>query len=208
MKIIASSCFSLLLVLTGANAVVCQNPIKARTETGKEVILLPDGTWKYVPEAAPGPSSVGNKPAGATTLYKARGGGFGIWYDSAKWVMEAPAQDQTTVQFKLKQGDAYAIVLIEEVNIPVATLKEAALANAKKAGPDAQVIFEETRIVNKKEVLCIKLDATIKGISFRYYGYYYGGKNGSIQFLTFSGRDFFTKYEQDFTDFLNGLEIY
>ena len=208
MRVIASSWFCLLFVLIGGGTVLCQTPIKARTESGKEVILLPDGTWKYVTEASPESSSAASKPIGATTLFKAPQGGFGIWYDKTKWTMEPQTDDQGRLQFKLKRGDAYAIVLIEELNIPLATLKEVALQNAKEAAADAQIVFQETRTVNKKEVLCMKLDGTIKGISFRYYGYYYGGKLGSIQLLTFTGRDLFSKYEQDLTDFLNGLEIY
>jgi hypothetical protein len=206
MKRIASLWVSFVLLLIAGGTVVCQTAIKARTESGKEVILLPDGTWKYVTEA--GPPSPAPKPTGATTLFKAPQGNFGIWYDKTKWTMEPQSDEAGKFQFKLKRGDAYAIVLIEELNIPLATLKEAALDNAKAAAADAQIVFEETRTVNKKEVLCLKLDGTIKGIAFRYYGYYYGGKQGSIQLLTFTGRELFSKYEQDLTDFLNGLEIY
>lgn len=57
-------------------------------------------------------------------------------------------------------------------------------------------------------LLCMKIEGTVKGIPFRYYGYYYGGKQGTIQILTFTGQTLFEKYEHDFTDFLNGLEIY
>ena len=206
MKRITSSWFSLLLILIAGSTVVAQTPIRARTESGKEVILSPDGTWKYAPEA-PGPAVVTNKPFGATTLFKAPQGGFGIWYDDTKWLIDQKS-DHATAEFKLKRGDAYALVLVEELNIPIATLKEIALENAKEAAPDAKIIFEETRTVNKKEVLCMKMEGTIKGIPFRYYGYYYGGKQGTIQLLTFTGQTIFAKYEQDLTDFLNGLEIY
>jgi hypothetical protein len=61
---------------------------------------------------------------------------------------------------------------------------------------------------NGKEILCMKIDGTIEQIPFRYYGYYYGGKQGTIQLLTYTGQGLFEKYEADFLDFLNGLEIY
>jgi hypothetical protein len=199
---------SLLLVFTVGTTVPGQTPIKARTEAGKEVILLPDGTWKYAPETTKDAPRVANKPVGATTLYKAPRGAFGIWYDDTKWLLKREPDDNGRIQFKLKRGDAYALILIEEIGIPLATLKEAALENAKAAAPDARIIFEETRTVNKQDVLCMKIDGTVKGISFRYYGYYYGGKQGSIQLLTFTGQEIFAKYEQDLTEFLNGLEIY
>jgi hypothetical protein len=38
-----------LVVTVGAGRAVCQETIHARTDAGKEVILMPDGTWKYAP---------------------------------------------------------------------------------------------------------------------------------------------------------------
>ena len=208
MKIIISAFCGLLFVLIAVNTTVGQTTIKARTESGKEVLLLPDGTWKYASESAPAHSSVATKPAGSKTLFKFTQGGFAIWYDETKWVKQTQPDDSAPLQFRFKRGDGYAVVLVEELNIPLATLKQVAIENAKRAAPDAQVVFEETRTVNGKEVLCMKFDGTVKGIPFRYYGYYYGGKQGTIQLLTFTGQDLFAKYEQEFSDFLNGLEIY
>ena len=208
MKFIASSCFTLLLLLSCATVAVCQTEIKARTDSGKEVILSPDGTWKYAPEPSAASSYTANKPQGATTLFKSTRAGFGIWYDNTKWIIESPAEDQGRIQFRLKQGDAIALAIIEGLNIPLPALKKIALDNARKAAPDFRLLSEETRTVNQRQVLCMKFDGTIKEIPFRYYAYYYSGKNGSIQLLTLTGRDLFTKYEQDLSDFLNGLEIY
>ena len=88
------------------------------------------------------------------------------------------------------------------------TPREIALENAKAAAPDVKVLFEETRNINKKDVLCMKFNGTVRGIPLTYYGYYYGGKQGAIQLLSFTGTDLFEKYEKDMTDLLNGLEIY
>ncbi|HJP91351.1 MAG TPA: hypothetical protein VJ875_05320 [Pyrinomonadaceae bacterium] len=208
MKIITSLPLSLLLVLMAASAGLCQTTIKARTESGKEVILSSDGTWKYAAELRPTTSTLRNKPVGATTLFKAPQGGFGIWYDDTKWLLKPQSDNRPEIEFKLKRGDAYAIAIIEELNIPLATLKQIAIENAKNAAPDVRVVLEETRTVNNKEVLCMRFDGTVKGIPLSYYGYYYGGKQGAIQLLTFTGRDLFAKYEQELSDFLNGLEIF
>jgi hypothetical protein len=208
MKIITSLSFSALLLIIATTTVLAQTPIKARTESGKEVILLPDGTWRYEVAISEPTSSAANKPAEAKTLFKPTQGGFGIWYDNSKWAMVNEADAEGRVHFKLKRGDGYAFVLIEELGIPISTLREVALENAKAAAPDARIIFEENRTVNKTQVLCMKIEGTVKGIPFRYYGYYYGGKQGTIQVLTFTGQRLFEKYEQDFNDFLNGLEIY
>jgi hypothetical protein len=202
--------FTSIMLLSVAGTVVAQTPIKARTESGKDVILSPDGTWRYATDAPPSHTATAatmTRPAGSRTVYKAEHGGFSVWYDDSKWIKSPRTDDEGRIEFRLKRGDAYAVAIVEELGIPTATLKEIALENAKGAAPDAKVVFEETRTVNGKEVACMKIEGTIKGISFRYYGYYYGGKKGSIQLLTYTGTEIFPKYEQDFLEFLNGLEI-
>ena len=209
MKYIPPPFLALLLLLSAVSTAVSQAPVKARTESGKEVVLSPDGTWKYVtePDAHSRPSSVMTRPAAARTEFKAKYGGFSVWYDDTKWVQAAREDEEGRIEFKLKRGDGYAVAIVEELSIPIATLKELALENARSAAPDTKVIFEEMRTVNGKQVLCMRMDGTVKGIPFRYFGYYYGGKHGSIQLLTFTGTQIFAKYEQDFAEFLNGLEI-
>jgi len=202
---------TLLLLLITAGTAVSQTPIKARTESGKDVILSPDGTWKYATEVAPGAhtstAATMTKAATAKSVYKAQHGGFSIWYDDSKWILAPKADEEGRIEFRLKRGDGYAVAIIEELGMPSSTLKEIALENAKSAAPDTRIVFEETRTVNGKEVLCMKMEGSVKGIPFRYYGYYYGGKAGSIQLLTFTGTQIFSKYEQDFLEFLNGHQI-
>lgn len=41
---------ALLIVMGLAGVSAGQSPIRARTDAGREVILQPDGTWKYAPE--------------------------------------------------------------------------------------------------------------------------------------------------------------
>ena len=99
------------------------------------------------------------------------------------------------------------MVLSEGISIPISSLKKIALENAKAVAPDSKIVSEETRIVNGKEVLCLILEGTVEQIPFTYYGYYYGGKQGTIQVITFTGQSLFAKYKKEFTEFLNGLEI-
>lgn len=197
------------LIMLCSSASMCQEPIRARTDGGREVILNADGTWKYAAEPAPKPSvSAGfNKSASAKTLFKAERGNFGLWYDDTKWHLSPKAQEPGRTTFDLKRGDGYGVFIVEELGMPIASLKKIALSNAKDVAPDAKIIFEETRVVNGKEVLCMKIDGTIEGIPFRFYGYYYGGKEGTVQLLTYTGQVLFEKYEQDFLSFINGLEI-
>jgi hypothetical protein len=70
------------------------------------------------------------------------------------------------------------------------------------------VIFEETRIVNERKVLCLKLDATIQGIPVAYVNYYFSGKAVAVQVMAYTGQNLLDEYQPDLMDLLNGFEIY
>ncbi len=190
---------------------LAQTTIRARTESGREVILSSDGTWRYAEEPK-APQSVDtkySKPKTAKKLFKPSRGSFGIWYDESKWKqLPSTIAEGERTHFSLLQGDGYAIVVAEGLPIPIASLKELALENAREADPNVKVLMEEKRVVNGTEVICLKMEGTVKQIPFTYYGYYYGGKQGAIQIITFTAQSVFDKYQQEFTSFLNGLEVY
>jgi hypothetical protein len=196
----------LSVVVTGHT--LLQEPMKARTESGKDVILYPDGTWKPVAEAAPGKrDSAYTRPASARASYKPDRGDFVIWYDETKWQLEKPRPNDDTGHLRLLRSDGHAMIISEGIPMPIASLKRIAVDNAKEAAPDTRIVSEEMRTVNGKELLVMILDGTIEQIPFRYYGYYYSGKQGTIQFLTFTSQNLFDRYKQEFTELLNGLEI-
>ena len=197
--------FSLLVLSAGV--AVAQNPTKARTEAGKDVLLYPDGTWKYADDASSVREPTGARPASAKLKAETPRGDFVIWYDDTKWQLENRPNDDDRLHFRLKHTDGYAMVLAEGLPMPLETLKMIALKNAKDAAPDAKLVSEEVRTVNGKEVVALVIEGTVSGIPFRYYGYYYSGKQGTIQFITFTGQNLFDKYKADFTNLLNGLEI-
>lgn len=193
------------IILFSFASVFSQEPIKAKTDAGREVILRPDGTWIYAPEAA---QVVIAKPVSGKKLFKPDRGNFGVWYDETKWRRNTRPDEPGRTTFDLIRGDGYAVVLVEELGIPTTSLRSIALDNAKEAAPDAKIVFEQSRKINGMDVLVMKIEGTISEIPFRFYGYYYGGKQGTIQLLTYTGQTLFPKYEQDFQEFLNGLEIY
>lgn len=192
-------------ILFSFASVFSQEPIKAKTDAGREVILRPDGTWTYVPEAPP---VVIPKPVFGKKLFKPDRGNFGVWYDETKWRRNTRPDEPGRTSFDLIRGDGYAVIVVEELGIPITSLRSIALDNAKEAAPDAKIVFEQSRKINGMDVLVMKIEGTISEIPFRFYGYYYGGKQGTIQLLTYTGQSLFPKYEQDFQEFLNGLEIY
>lgn len=212
MKVKSTLLLLSLFCACAAAQVSAQEAIRARTEAGQEVLLYPDGTWKFTGDLKPPGAAASranfNKPAAARKLFKTERGKFGVWYDENKWQptrrMNAESGKQS---FNLVSGDGYAMIIAEELTIPMTALKRIALENAKQAAPDARIVLEEKRVVNGREILCLRIQGTIEQVPFTYYGYYYGGPAGTIQVITFTGQTLFNRYETEFTSFLNGLEI-
>ena len=174
---------------------------------GRQVTLKPDGTWVFVtPPAEPSAAAPKyTKSAAATKKVDAPYGQFAVWIDPNRW--NELKREPGKILFQHTNGQAWALIFAEALGVPTGVLKEAALENARSADPNMHVVFEERRIVNGREVLCMKMEGNLKGLPFRYYGYYYGGASGSIQVVTYTLQSAFDQNEPDFTELLSGLEI-
>ena len=188
--------------------------IKATTEDGRAVLLNPNGSWRYSEDRKASAREDFDfpqffKPESATVLLKGKRVKYGLWYDRSKWLLDQNI-DNTSAEYELThvEGDRYVVIIPERLQIPLETLGIAAIANAKKAAPDTRIPFEEKRIVNGKEILCLRMDATIQGIPVSYINYYYSGKAGAVQLMTYTGQNLVEEYQPDMMDLLNGLEIY
>lgn len=133
---------------------------------------------------------------------------YSIKYNPEKWTVKNSASEEVSEYFfSHVDGDVYGMVIPERIQADAAGIKKVALANAKAAAPDAKITAEETRKVNGKDLLVLQLTGTVQGIKFQYYGYYYAGKSGVIQFISYTSPELFKQYEKDITDLLNGLAV-
>ena len=185
---------------------------KAITETGEIIIIYKDGTWKYQDKKDSVVSVITTntkkfkKDKKSTFLLKSKKVNLGFWMNPKKWNFKK-ATDNTEAEYELqlKGGDLYAVIITEKVEIPLKTLKNIALENAKSVAPDIKIIKEEYRIVNGKKVLLLQMNGTMQGIKFSYFGYYYSNKNGTVQFLTYTSQNLLDSYKKDCELILNGI---
>jgi hypothetical protein len=152
-------------------------------------------------------SSSRQKPKKSSIVFKPKGDRFSVWYDPSVWHPKKESSDPDRTTFTHKDGDVGVIVIAERVEMTIEALKKVALDNATEASPDIKVTFEETRTVNGKNVLCMKMQGTVGNIKCNYYGYYYAGKVGVIQVIAYAPSNLYTEYESDMIDFLDGLVI-
>jgi hypothetical protein len=197
---------TLALFLTGADQ-------KASTENGQEVILHDDGTWTYVVKSTAakiaGGAALYTKDPNAVLQYKGKRGNFGLYLSSGEWTQVPKSSNPSAeAQFEFKDGDVWAVIISERLTMPLDTLKEAALAYWREADADARIIKEERRRVNGKEVLCLIANVKPRGIPLTFYGYYYSGKQGAVQVVTWTGQNLFDEVKPEMGKFLNGFVVF
>lgn len=204
-KLIFSVLMLLSIELTNAQ-------INAITESGDEVILFDNGTWKYLNDSIMENSNISVndkefiKDKHSTFLIKSNKLNIGIWINPKIWSFtKGKDNDAYEFQFQKKGDDLYAMLIAEKIPIPIETLKGIAIENAKNAASDIKVIKEEYRTVNGIQVFMMRMSGTIQGMRFTYYGYYYSNSNGTIQLVTYTSENLFNDYLIDIELFLNGF---
>jgi hypothetical protein len=191
---------------------ISQAQIIAVTESGEEVILYSDGTWKYQHEGQFMSGKIQTntiafkKEKESTFLLKSNKFNVGLYLNPKKWSFtKAVDNPDAEYELKFKDGDLYGMLITEKIEIPIETLKSIAVVNAKTVVSDLKVVKEEYRIVNGFKVLLLQMNGTMKGIKVSYYGYYYSNPNGTVQFITYTSQKLLDNYMPECEKLLNGL---
>ncbi|MEX1189297.1 MAG: hypothetical protein WED33_08565 [Bacteroidia bacterium] len=202
--------FILMLCFSVLHSFAQQNAI---TDTGEEVILFKDGTWVYVEEQEvitldeieENPLKF-KQPKESSFLLKSQRVDVGFWIDPKLWKFKKSEEDaDAEYLLQLKDGDLYAMIISEKVEIPLDALMGIALENARNAAPDIKIVRKEFRNVNGLKVLLLQMDGTLQGIKFSYYGYYYSFEGGTVQFISYTSQNLLEEYLSTCEDLLNGI---
>jgi hypothetical protein len=185
---------------------------RAVTDTGEEVILYDNGTWKYVKEDDQKKAEIPTNPApfiknkDASFQVKSKTIEISIWLNTQKWNFKKSKEgEDTEYEFNLKGKDLYAMLLTEKIEVPLESLRTVAIENAKEAAPDMEIKEEEYRTVNGKKMLYLRMDGTAQGIKFTYMGYYYSDTGGTVQFVCYTAQALVDEYKASAIELLNGL---
>ncbi|MCX6294184.1 MAG: hypothetical protein NT127_07815 [Sphingobacteriales bacterium] len=191
---------------------VIQAQKKAVTETGEEVNLYDDGSWKYVNEDQLSEKEISTntinfkKDKESNFLIKSKKLNVGFWLNPKIWSFEK-SKDDSPAEYNLSMKGAglYGMIISEKIEIPLETLKSLAVKNAMDAAPDMKIVKEEYRIVNGIKVLLLQMNGTMQGVKFTYYSYYFSNTNGSVQFVTYTSKKLFESYKPKMESLLNGI---
>ncbi len=184
----------------------------AVTQTGERVVLYSDGHWEYVNRDSLNELLIPTNPEPfvkskkSDFLLKSKRIPIGVWLDPKAWTFEAQnAGEAAEYELDHKNGSLYALMINENLDVPLTTLGNIALDNAREAAPDVKVISKEYRKVNGLTILMMRMTGTIQDIRFSYYGYYYAGNGHATQFLVYTSEDFMEENIPVVEELLNGL---
>lgn len=206
MRLTAMAAMSAAVALLGCAA--HPGPIRAITEDGKTVLLYPSGTWEYAgTPRAPGASARAyTKPANAAKGVRGKRVPYSFWFDESKWkVIEQPANDVAEYEFQHTTGEGFAAIIPERLPVPLDDLKEIALNNARRVSRDIKITGDERRTVNDADVAYLRMEGTAQGVPMVFQGYYYSGKQGTVQVFTWTHGGLLEEHRADFEEFLNGF---
>ena len=147
------------------------------------------------------------KPSSATTRVETAVQDYALWIDGNKWKLN---KFDTLGELKLSHvsGDVTAKIETDRLATPTSMLREIFLEGIKRADPNAQIVSEEQRIVNGRQILAIQFLLNSEGDRFRVLGYYHGGSSGCLQVITYSPDSKFAKSNiSEITEFLDGLDV-
>lgn len=193
---------ALLIAILGPLAATSAEDLRAKTADGREVVLKEDGTWSFVEPVKPGPEG------GAETAYEGKRKTFTLRLKPGTWIKadETPNPDAEAM-FEHKDGEVYGMVIAERIAVPIDALKKTALAKLMDSGEDAKLVHEEQRNVDGVDVFRVTVELKSDDIPLTFFNSYYSGPAGSIQLVTWTGRNLFEESKPEMEKFLDSLVI-
>ncbi|OJJ15054.1 hypothetical protein BKI52_40010 [marine bacterium AO1-C] len=148
-----------------------------------------------------------NKSLEADLLVKSKKGPkLGLWINSSVWkALGRPLNENFELTFTAKEGQIYAAFAVDTTQIPLELLKTQTHLTNLKIDPKAKILKEEYRMVNGLKVLFVKRQAVLEASEFVFLDYYFSGKYGTIQVVTFSTKAFINQYQDFCEKLMNGL---
>ena len=188
--------------------------IKAITESGEKVNLFSDGTWEYAPEDSqeevkrPINSTKFITPSTSKELVKGRSVNYEVYFDKEKWqTLTKNINEMAEYSLLHKDKNAYAIIIPESASIPLETLRNIVVNNARSVSSSTTILKEEERNVNGSKVIMLNIKAKVQGMDFIYIYYIYSGEKSSIQVIGFTTEELFSEYTNDIENLLNGFVV-
>jgi hypothetical protein len=181
----------------------------AITEEGRAVILFSNGTWRYANDSVKVSTLELHHyfiPENSSRLLKGKNARYELWYNAEKWNL-LPDTVYANSEYALedRNGERIAMIIPERMQVPLTTIKEAAIASFKKEGSECRIAEEQKIVVNGTEGLLLKIDALVDGIPVSYLNGYFSTREGTFQLITYTAYNLFDRHRTDMMELISGF---
>jgi hypothetical protein len=129
-----------------------------------------------------------------------------VRYDSTQW--KGKKSDEPGIyDFQYSAGDLWLRVITERLEIPMESMADIMLANAKSVDPNAKIVRRGSRTVNGLRMLFLEIEGSTSGVPFSYYEHYYSDSFGTIQIVGWTGRSLLNEYRDTIERMVSGFEV-
>ncbi|MDF0719953.1 hypothetical protein P0M11_08065 [Kaistella sp. PBT33-4] len=185
---------------------------KAVTESGKEVVLLDDRTWRFVHESDSTAleTIVQNKAeftrdAKATSSVQSANLNVAVYHDPKKWKTAASGLQNIEYLF-IGPDHIFATLTADRSRIPnLRIVKDVVISNVRQATDYFRLKESEYRTVNGRRMLYLRYIANLKGLDFEYAGYYFINDSGFAMVVAYTMQQDFEAKFPEIQKFLNGF---
>jgi hypothetical protein len=132
-----------------------------------------------------------------------------IYYDENQWV-SIPPHDLNPIAEKCllhKEKEIYTLLITEPTKLTLSALKQAVIINLRRSTKNLEIINQEIRNVNGKNILTLLISAKMEDTDLVYQWYIYCSDKGCLQYLVFTDKETYNSSKDEFEQILNGLII-
>jgi hypothetical protein len=185
--------------------------VTAITEEGRAVILFSNGTWRFLNDSVR-VSTLDlphyTVPGNSTSLVKGKESRYELWYNAEKWnLLPDTIYENSEYALEFHNGELIAMMITERMQVPLTTIKEAAIGSFKKEGSECKIAEEQKIMVNGTEGLLLKIDALVEGIPVSYLNGYFSTREGTFQLITYTAYNLFDLHRIDMMELISGFVL-
>ena len=149
-------------------------------------------------------------PTGATDTFQILQGHATLRFRNANWKPAAPIEPVDGArknQWAHSSGEVWAMVIQERAEIPIESMPDLAIVNAKKVDPSTKELARGTRLVNGRKLQFAEYQSELKGVPFIFYSHFYSDPSGTIQVIGWTAKNLLATHRGTIEAFVSGLQV-
>lgn len=186
--------------------------IKAITDTGDEVLLFNDKTWKFKGEknvSIQKSTNYFSKGSNSTFLVKSKINGFGVYINPKSFEFKRDAKNSDNeFDFTNRKKTTYGFMINEGIELPLSTLREFKINSLKEKVTSLDILDDEYRIVNGINISYLRIRAVTKDTGetpLIFCMYFATAKSSTTQLISWTSETNFNKSSEEIFELLNGI---